>query len=31
VQIKKSGLGGRLLVEFEDKKDLENLASKILE
>ena len=30
VQIKKSGLGGRLLVEFEDKKDLENLASKIL-
>src|SRR3989338_4198562 len=30
VQIKKSGVGGRLLVEFEDKKDLENLASKIL-
>lgn len=30
VQIKKSGLGGRLMVEFEDKKDLENLASKIL-
>ncbi len=31
VQIKKSGFGGRLLVEFEDKKDLESLASKILE
>jgi len=31
VQIKKSGVGGRLLVEFEDKKDLESLASKILE
>ena len=30
VQIKKSGVGGRLLVEFEDKKNLENLASKIL-
>lgn len=31
VQIKKSGLGGRLFVEFEDRKDLETLASKILE
>ena len=31
VQIKKSGVGGRLLVEFEDKKDLESLANKILE
>lgn len=30
VKIKKSGVGGRLLVEFEDKKDLENLASKIM-
>lgn len=31
VQVKKSGLGGRIFVEFEDKKDLESLASKILE
>jgi len=30
VQVKKSGLGGRIFVEFEDKKDLEDLASKIL-
>lgn len=30
VQIKKSGWGGRLLVEFGDKKDLEKLAEKIL-
>ncbi len=30
VQVKKSGLGGKIQVEFEDKKDLESLASKIL-
>jgi len=30
VQVKKSGVGGRLQVDFEDKKDLEGLVSKIL-
>ncbi len=29
VQIKKSGVGGRLLVEFENKSDLEEIAQKI--
>ncbi|MBU1102514.1 ParB/RepB/Spo0J family partition protein [Patescibacteria group bacterium] len=29
VQIKKSGVGGRLLVEFESKNDLEEIAQKI--
>ncbi len=30
VQIKKSGVGGRLWVEFESRNDLEDLAKKIL-
>ncbi len=30
VQIKKSGIGGRLMVGFEDKKDLQKIAGKIL-
>jgi len=30
VQVRKSGLGGRLQVDFEDKKDLESIVSKIL-
>lgn len=31
VQVKKSGVGGRIVVDFEDKKDLESLAEKILQ
>lgn len=31
VKVKKSGVGGKIQVEFEDKKDLEGLANKILE
>ena len=30
VQIRKSGVGGRLQVDFEDKKDLEGIVNKIL-
>ena len=30
IQIKKSGVGGKLTVEFESKDDLENLAKKIV-
>ncbi len=30
VQIKKSGVGGKLLVDFEDKKDLQEITKKIL-
>lgn len=30
VRVKKSGVGGKIQVEFEDKKDLEDLAGKIL-
>lgn len=31
VQIKKSGVGGKLMIDFEDKKDLEGMVKKILE
>lgn len=31
VQIKKSGVGGKLVVDFEDKKDLQEISRKILE
>lgn len=31
VQIKKSGVGGKVMVEFDNKEELEQVAKKILE
>jgi hypothetical protein len=31
VQVKKSGVGGKLSVDFENKEELETLAKKIID